>query len=133
MGWSQRNLTVLYAEDDRFLAETMCEALGELGFSVVHARDGAEAAVIARERPFDVLMTDIDMPGMDGMELVAVLRAEMPALPVVVLSGNPLASGRDASPGMGTGPLVMLAKPAGIAHIKAALDRVAMAGGAAAA
>ena len=60
------------------------------GFSVLTATSGSEALQIARSCPggLDLLLSDIEMPGMDGATLVQQLRVESPGLPVILMSGT---------------------------------------------
>jgi CheY-like chemotaxis protein len=80
---------VLVVDDsavDRQLAGRLIEKQSHL--SVGHAADGQEAlSIIRRQRP-DIVVTDLLMPGMDGLELVRVLRKEYPQLPVVLMTGH---------------------------------------------
>ncbi len=68
------------------------------GWQVRVARDGRQALeALAVEVP-DLLLTDVDMPDMSGVELVAVVRLRDPELPVVFMSGNPEAETSALSP-----------------------------------
>ena len=79
---------VLVAEDDAVVRGMIARLLVEEGYDVVVARDGREAVRLAHEGPpFDLLITDIRMPGMDGWELSSRLRERWPALPVLYISG----------------------------------------------
>lgn len=79
---------VLVVDDspvDRRLAAKLLE---KRGFAVRHAGDGAAALVeIDRERP-SIVVTDLDMPNMDGLELVKAIRARHPTLPVVLMTAH---------------------------------------------
>lgn len=81
-------LRIRLAEDEA-LPGLAAEAVPrEAWHEVVLARGGAEALALAgRGRPFDVLVTDLGMPRLDGAALVRRLRAERPALPVVAVTG----------------------------------------------
>ena len=75
--------------------------LEQEGFSVLTATSGSEALRIARSCAdgVDLLLSDIEMPGMDGASLVQQLRAESPSLPVILMSGSAdLAALRVAKP-----------------------------------
>ena len=57
-------------------------------WQVVAASNGAEALRLAREQPFDLLITDISMPVMDGIETVIAFRREHPSVKIVAMSGG---------------------------------------------
>lgn len=120
-----RNLRVLMAEDEWLAAEVLAEGLAEAGFTVLTAPDGQAALeMAARGEPFDLLLTDLRMPRMDGRELIARLRADRPDLPVVVMTGFPPPDGVSALHG-GKAPLRLLAKPIALAPLVEALRAVA--------
>ena len=73
---------------------------------------------------FDLLLTDLKMPRLDGKELIAKLRASRPDLPVVVMTGFPPPDGA-VSLQAGRGPMRLLTKPIGITPLIAALRDVA--------
>jgi signal transduction histidine kinase/CheY-like chemotaxis protein len=78
---------VLMVEDNEEVGEFAEALLRELGHAVTRARSGAEALVAAAERPFDVVLTDVVMPGMSGIELADRLHVLQPSLPVVLTTG----------------------------------------------
>jgi DNA-binding NtrC family response regulator len=77
---------VLLVEDDEDTRATLSEALEELGFRVDSHRDGVAALERARGREFDVVLTDLRMPNMDGLELCRRLSGDQPKLPVVLMT-----------------------------------------------
>ena len=118
-------LRVLMAEDEKLAAEVLEEALVDAGFEVLAANDGQEALDLASNGAgFDLLLTDLKMPRLDGKELIARLRAERPDLPVVVMTGYPPPDGA-VSLQAGPGPLRLLTKPVGIKRVIDALRDVA--------
>ena len=84
--------TVLLAEDEAAVRDLAAAVLRGAGLHVIACQDGEAALCEARERPdgFDLLLTDVMMPGMNGYELARLLRAQRVALPVVYMSGNPV-------------------------------------------
>jgi CheY-like chemotaxis protein len=79
---------ILVVDDDGEIVDFLAEHLEEEGFAVVRAGSGAEAlAGLCRGIP-DVVLLDIAMPGMDGVEVLRRLRQDHPAIPVVMLTGN---------------------------------------------
>ncbi len=117
-------LRVLMAEDEVLAAEVLEEALAEAGFAILSAEDGQAALELADGHGFDVLLTDLRMPRMDGRELIQRLRQRFPGLPVVVMTGyDPGAE--EVALHAGGGPLRLLAKPLRLADVVAAVIDVA--------
>jgi len=78
---------VLVVDDDPVVAKSFDRVLSGKGYAVITARDGPEAlAKLARE-DYDAVFTDIRMPGMDGLEVAARIKATRPWLPVVIVTG----------------------------------------------
>ncbi len=81
------NETILIVEDADDVRTLARRTLDERGYSVLVARNAAEALEIAAARPIDLLLTDIVMPEMSGPQLVAQYRATRPAPLVMYMSG----------------------------------------------
>lgn len=80
--------TILLVEDDDVVRQLTAEMLGEFGYCVHALRDGPSALELLHSaQHFDLLMSDIGLPGMDGRELVAAARQLRPTLPVLFASG----------------------------------------------
>jgi two-component system OmpR family response regulator len=82
-------MTVLVADDQPSIVELLKLVLEDAGYAVLHAYDGAAArAILERERP-DLVIADINMPHLSGIELAAWVRARegaAAALPIVLIS-----------------------------------------------
>ncbi|CAH2603129.1 Histidine kinase [Rhodovastum atsumiense] len=114
---------VLLVDDEEMLRETLAAGLEDSGFAVLVAQSGAEAlALLEAGEAVDVLVTDLSMPGMDGMSLIRQARARWSALPALVLTGY-LELGEPGHEGTG-GPLTVLRKPIGAAELAARLEGV---------
>lgn len=99
---------VLLVEDDLLLRMSMARGLERQGFRVRQAADGAGAwRRLLSERP-SLLLSDLRMPGMDGVALTRSARRIYPDLPVLLMSGYADEAARTAVPGLGVG---FLAKP----------------------
>ncbi len=77
---------VLVVDDDTAMCDVLVEDLEQRGFSVRSATSGASALDRLREVSFDVVVTDVMMPGMSGIELCSAVRELDPELPVVVMT-----------------------------------------------
>jgi two-component system chemotaxis sensor kinase CheA len=79
---------ILYAEDSIITREYAAGVLRSRGFTVVEANDGVQAFELLQREPFDLLLTDLQMPRMDGFKLCAQVRkdARLKNLPIVVMS-----------------------------------------------
>ncbi|WP_432744791.1 sigma-54 dependent transcriptional regulator [Methylobacter sp. G7] len=77
---------VLVADDEPNARRILEILLRRLGCEVFSAADGKAALAILRETPMDLLITDLNMPGMGGLELLAALRSDGHALPVIVVT-----------------------------------------------
>ncbi|RBL79777.1 hypothetical protein DDE05_55645 [Streptomyces cavourensis] len=84
------NLRVLVAEDNPINQVTMRDQLEQLGCQVTVAPDGAEALAQWHIAPFDVVLTDVNMPRMNGYELAGALRALDAAVPIIGVTANAL-------------------------------------------
>src|SRR6187551_1754054 len=79
---------ILVADDEAGLREFLTDALELDEHTVVAARDGKEAAKLLDERGFDLVLTDLKMPGLDGMALLRKVRAEQPEIEVIVMTAH---------------------------------------------
>src|SRR5688572_11222030 len=79
---------ILVTDDEEGIREFMADTLVMDGHEVVQAPDGAEAARLLDARAFDLLITDLQMPRLDGMSLVRKVRSEQPELQVIVLTAH---------------------------------------------
>ena len=77
---------ILVVDDEALIRETLAEYLTQEGFHVCACADGEEALAVASDRPFDVALCDVQLPGMDGIELLNHVRRTKPGVPVIVLT-----------------------------------------------
>jgi len=79
---------ILVADDEGGIREFVADALELDAHVVVQAPDGRAAAKLLDERGFDVVITDLKMPGLDGMSLLRKVRAEQPEIEVIVMTAH---------------------------------------------
>jgi len=81
-------MDVLLADDERSIAITLRDDLEEAGHNVTVVADGRKAYEELRSRRFDLLITDIRMPGLDGISLLEQAKATDPTLDVIMITGH---------------------------------------------
>jgi two-component system cell cycle response regulator CpdR len=79
--------TILLAEDDDSLRNFLARALERAGHEVRICADGDEAVAALADGPYDLLLTDIVMPGVDGIELAREAAAKQPGLRIMFITG----------------------------------------------
>jgi DNA-binding NtrC family response regulator len=79
---------VLIVDDDSHSREFLQEAVKSLGFRAEAAADGAQALERLRSRSFDLVLSDLRMPGMDGLEVVRRVQQASPGVPVVLITAH---------------------------------------------
>jgi CheY-like chemotaxis protein len=89
---------ILYVEDDADLRDDVIAILARAGFKIVGASNGREALELCLHSPPDLVITDLVMPEMDGIELIRSLRKIMPELPVIAVSGGLSTAASSARP-----------------------------------
>ena len=101
--------TVLLADDDRAIRQSLARALSLVGYSVVEASDGAAALSQIEAAKPDVAVLDVMMPNVDGLTVCRVLRAERKRLPILMLTARTETADRVA--GLDAGADDYLPKP----------------------
>ena len=79
---------ILVTDDEVGIREFLCDALELDGHDVEQASSGDEAIALLNERGFSLLVTDLSMPGIDGMELLRWVKREQPEVEVIVLTAH---------------------------------------------
>jgi EAL domain-containing protein (putative c-di-GMP-specific phosphodiesterase class I) len=113
--------SVLVVDDDDALARSLERVLKAAGFEVVIASNGTIAVDLLMRRPFDVILTDIQMPGMSGVELLGIVRAYDLDVPVILMTGDPTIE--TAMEAVSLGALQYLPKPAPNEVLVKAIER----------
>jgi len=112
---------LILAEDEPDAAEAVADFLTRKGYRVSVASDGMAALERHREDPADLVITDIRMPRLGGVELIRELRSDTPGLPVVVMTGH---VEFEESAELQDGPLVTLRKPIRLGELVAEVARL---------
>jgi CheY-like chemotaxis protein len=117
-GQDNASITVLVA-DDNDVAQRLCKrVLEKAGYNVLIAADGLQAVEVAlKKRPAMILM-DVAMPGIDGIEAMKRIKAEIPNQPIVIASAHSMASDRERF--LAAGADDILSKPFRLADLVAA-------------
>src|ERR1700728_3025181 len=77
---------ILIVDDDASVRRALHTTLQTLGFSTSEASGGEEALELARTAPYDVVLLDVNMPGMDGLETCRQLRRLLPPMAIMMLT-----------------------------------------------
>lgn len=113
--------TILLAEDEPSTHELVLDMLRDRGFDVVSARDGNEALAQLAKREFDLVLSDVSMPGADGDEVLRRAKQIAPDTEVVITTGKPELFA--ASTWIASGASDLIRKPYEVADLFATIDR----------
>jgi two-component system nitrogen regulation response regulator NtrX len=80
--------TILIVDDDLYVRESLREILNDNGYTIEEAADGKTALDMLAQRPFDLMLLDLDLPRVNGMEVLRKTTAEFPGIGVVIISGK---------------------------------------------
>jgi EAL domain-containing protein (putative c-di-GMP-specific phosphodiesterase class I) len=114
---------ILVVDDEPTLLRGICRVLTERGYFVVCERSGQAALEKFRAREFDVIVTDIAMPEMDGIQLLRQLREHDAEVPVVLITGEPAVS--TAVKALEYGAFHYLTKPIPFGNLEDVVDKAA--------
>jgi two-component system KDP operon response regulator KdpE len=113
---------ILIVDDEPGIRRALKAVLLRAGYEVHEAADGLDCQRLCRELDPDVVITDIQMPGADGIETIAALRAWAPSMPIIAISGGDQTArlGVLGSAGL-LGAVSTLRKPFSVAEVLAAV------------
>lgn len=86
MSSQQSTQTILVVDDEQAVCETIAMTLRSRGYVVDTAYDGSEALRRLERMRLDLIISDLNMPGMSGFELISTIQARFPDMPVVAMS-----------------------------------------------
>jgi two-component system chemotaxis response regulator CheY len=115
---------ILAVDDSPSMRDMVRLALSSAGFQVTQAADGAEALEIARKDSFDLVLSDVNMPRMDGISLIRALRAEASYKHTPILMLTTESSADRKREGKDAGATGWIVKPFDPAQLVATMQRV---------
>src|SRR4051794_11441517 len=115
-------IRVLVVDDDEPHAEAVAESLERVGYECVVAGSGREGMQLIEEQNFDIVLTDLIMDDVGGMDVLAKAKRELPDAEVVILTGHNTA--KAAVLAMQAGATTYLTKPLDIVELRTVADKV---------
>ncbi len=112
---------VLVVDDEEIARENICHVLKKDGHQVAAASRGLEAMALLRSESFDLVLTDLKMEGLDGLELLSRIKEASPETAVILITGY--ATVETAVKAMKTGACDYIAKPFQLEELRAAVAR----------
>jgi CheY-like chemotaxis protein len=112
---------VLIVDDDPDLSETLVRLLGRFGHTCLVAASGSEAIDLMDTASPDLVVTDLHMPGLDGLTVARQAREKSPPIPVVLMTAYPMTETRRKT--QTAGAILHLAKPFANADMLDAVER----------
>jgi DNA-binding NtrC family response regulator len=119
-------LRVLFVDDEEELVSTVVERLELRGIEATGAVSGEEALALIQRQPFDVVVLDVRMPGLGGLDVIKRIKQSHPGLAVILLSGH--GAKEDVETGLRLGAFDYLQKPVDLEDVIAILHRAAAKG-----
>lgn len=83
-----KKIKLLVVDDEVQFLDSICKRLELRGFDVKKATNGNEAIELARNNKFDIAIVDLKMPGLDGKQVLEILKAEHKFIEVIILTGH---------------------------------------------
>jgi CheY-like chemotaxis protein len=118
-----RSYTVLVADDNEVAQRLCVRVLGKAGHRVLTASDGQAAVDLALSNSPDLVLMDVAMPVMDGLEALRRIKAERPSMTIVIASAHSMASDRERF--LAAGADDVLSKPFKLKELTGLVDRLA--------
>jgi two-component system capsular synthesis sensor histidine kinase RcsC len=96
-----RDPKILLVDDNAVVRDMLVDLVGSLGYAADAASGGAEALALFDRNRYDIVLTDLLMPGMSGWEVLAAVRQRDSRMPVIIITGTPaIGDPRAAQPGI---------------------------------
>jgi DNA-binding NtrC family response regulator len=120
---SLESLRVLVVDDEEEFTSTLVERLQLRGIGAEGVTRGAHALAMLEDKSFDVVLLDVKMPGIGGLEVIKRVKRDYPKTEVILLTGH--GSAEAAEEGLRAGALEYLMKPVDIEYLLGLFRRVA--------
>src|SRR5579859_8169618 len=115
---------LLLVEDKAELRQMLKLALSKAGYLVTEAADGTEGVRLIHSQPFNIVLTDLKLPGCSGLDILKKVRETDPAIPVVVMTAY--GSIEEAVKAMKEGAYDFIQKPVDLEHLRLLLQRAVL-------
>lgn len=114
--------TILVVDDEEAIRDLMVAALGSKSREVLTAATGEEAVEIVKRADVDLVLLDLSMPGMNGVDTFREIQALRPGLPVIIVTAYP--DSDLMARALEIGPFTMMSKPVDLTKIQTTVDRI---------
>src|ERR1700752_430910 len=112
---------ILIVDDDEVSCQLFAETLEQENYRVDQARSGDEALALLRDNPYDLLLIDVRMPGMTGLEVTRTVHEKQASLPIIVMTA--FGSMETAIEAIHEGAFDFISKPMNLEEIKKTVSR----------
>jgi CheY-like chemotaxis protein len=111
---------ILLVDDNAVVRDMLVDLVSSLGYSADAASGGVEALALFDRGRYDIVLTDLLMPGMSGWEVLAAVRQRDPQMPIIIITGTPaIGDPRAALPGV-----AVLRKPVDVTLLDTMIKRM---------
>ena len=117
------SMTILIIDDDADLRVALGKLLIAKGYTVVEAANGERGVEVVASQAIDIVITDVNMPGMDGFEVLRRVRTIAPETEVIIITG--FIEAEHASRASREGAIGFFNKPFNVENLNAAIQRTA--------
>lgn len=124
---SKEPVKLLLVDDEKSYVEVLAKRMAKRNIIVTPALGGTEAIQVLRRQNFDVVVLDLKMEDMDGIEVLRILKIMDPGLPVIMLTGH--GSETAAREGLELGAFDYLTKPCDLSELIAKIEEARRRGG----
>jgi len=117
-------ITILIADDDAASLELLKDALAVPGYRILESSNGSDALLKIQSETPDIVLLDIQMPGLDGFEVLRAIRGLQPPVPCRVLAVTAFVMDGDRERMLASGFDGYIAKPVSISHVREQVRRI---------